>query len=741
MDSMSTHDGQIPRPGALLDGRYRLDSVIARGGMSIVHLATDERLDRHVAVKLLDPQLAGDRSFVDRFTLEARSAARLSDPGIVQVFDQGVEGETAFLVMELVPGGTLRELLDERGPMPPYAAAAVLRPLLGALREAHDAGLVHRDIKPENVLISTSGAVKLADFGLVRAVAESRATSSSIVMGTAAYLSPEQISGQDTDGRSDLYSLGVLAYEMLTGAPPFSGDNNIAVAYRRLDTDVPSPSDQSDTVAEDLDHLVLRATRRSPRDRYADADEMMRDLDRAAREGRFPDYVVPAPLHSSWSRAREKAARSAPGAESEFDAADRESGEAVRRGGPVPTRVQSRAVPAHETEPPADTAGHPRHWDGAGAGPYPPGELEAPPERDMIRPRRKPGLMWLIVVLAAAIGLAVAGWWLGSGRFVEVPSVQGMSVGQATEAVAAVGLTAATRDEFSNDVPPTALVGTDPGSGERIPRGDTVDLLVSVGRPVVPEVGTERTVEAVSQMLSEHSLEPMTGQTTYSDSVPIGEVVSLEPSSGTTVDVGTRVEMLTSAGPAPVAVPEVVGLEEDQARAALEGAGLTVSQVSRVYDAAVDGGTAVGTDPDAGSDVARGDGVTLLVSNSLTVPDIRDVPVDEATDVLNEAGFTIVREQPVTDRRVGDGRVVRTDPPAGTRLDPGDAVLRIVPSNAVTVPVVLGTRASDARRTLEEAGLRVTIDTGTSNGIVYGQTPLPGRVVARGSEIEIDALG
>ena len=506
---------------------------------------------------------------------------------------------------------------------------------------------------------------------------------------------------------------------MLTGEPPFSGDNNIAVAYRRLDTDVPSPSDQADTVPEDLDHLVLRATRRSPQDRYADAGEMLRDLDRAAQEGRFPDYVVPAPRQSSWSRARAKAAQSAPGAESEFDAADRESGEAVRRGGPVPTRVQTRAVPAQPPggpPPTADPEAQPRHWHGAGAGPYPPGELELAPERDVIRPRRRPGLLWLVVVLIATIGLAVAGWWLGSGRFVEVPSVQGMSVGQATEAVAAVGLTAATRDEFSNDIPPTALVGTDPGAGERVPRGDTVDLLVSVGRPVVPEIGADRTVEAVSQMLTEFSLEPMTGQTTHSDSVPIGEVVALEPSSGTTVDVGTPVEMLTSAGPAPVAVPEVAGLEEDQARAALEGAGLAVSQVRRVFDAELDGGVAVGTDPDPGSDVARGDGVTLVVSNSLTVPDIRDVPVDEATAVLDEAGFTIVRESPVTDRRVADGRVVRTDPPAGTRLDPDNAVLRIVPSNAVTVPVVLGSRASDARRTLEDAGLRVTIDAGTSNG-------------------------
>ena len=757
MDLMSTHDAQLPRPGTLLDGRYRLDAVIARGGMSIVHLATDERLDRHVAVKLLDPQLAGDRAFVDRFTLEARSAARLSDPGIVQVFDQGVEGETAFLVMELVPGGTLRELLDERGPMPPYAAAAVLRPLLGALSEAHAAGLVHRDIKPENVLISTNGAVKLADFGLVRAVAESRATSSSVVMGTAAYLSPEQISGADTDGRSDLYSLGVLAYEMLTGEPPFSGDNNIAVAYRRLETDVPAPSDHSDHVAEDLDHFVLRATRRSTADRYADADEMLQDLSRAARDGRFPDYVVPAPRESSWSRARANAARSAPGSESEFDAAARESGEAVRHGaGPVPTRVETRMIPSTGAPPgsggPPGTgghpdghasgpSGHPQHWNGAAAGPYPPGEVGVAPQRDMIRPRRKPGLLWLIVVLAAAIALAVAGWWLGSGRFVEVPSVQGMSVGQATEAVTGIGLTAATRDAFSNDVPPSQLIGTDPAAGSRIPLGDTVDLLVSVGRPVVPEVGADRSTDAVSAVLREYSLEPVRGETAHSDSVPVGEVVSLDPRPGTTVDVGTRVAMVTSSGPAPVVVPDVVGLQEDQARAAIEGVGLTVSEVERVYDDEVDGGHAVGTSPDAGSDVARGDAVTLLVSNALTVPDIRDVPLDEATDVLEKAGFTIVTEPAVTDRRITDGRVVSTEPPAGTRLDPDNAVLRVVPSDSVRVPVVLGAKASDARKTLREAGLKATIDTGTGSGIVYGQTPLPGQLVARGTEVEIDALG
>lgn len=732
---MTTPDGPPPGPGSLLDGRYRLDAVIARGGMSTVHLATDERLDRHVAVKLLDPALAGDRAFVDRFTLEARSVARLSDPGIVQVFDQGVAGGTAFLVMELVPGGTLRELLDERGPMPPYAAAAVLRPLLGALREAHASGLVHRDIKPENVLISSNGVVKLADFGLVRAVAESRATSRSVVMGTAAYLSPEQIAGDDTDARSDLYSLGVLAYEMLTGEPPFSGDNSLAVAYRRLDTDVPAPSDHSDSVSEELDHLVLRATRRSRQDRYADADAMLDDLDRAAAVGRFPAYVVPAPRHSSWTRARAAAAgRTGPGGESEFEAADRESGEALSgQPGPVPTRVHTRA----DLAPVAAGV----QADRGPAHDRPRTELEPRDERTPVRPRRRLGLLWLVVVLAAAIALAVAGWWLGSGRFATVPSVQGMSVGQAVEAVSGVGLVAVTRDAYSSDVPRAGLVGTDPGAGARVPRGDSVAVLVSAGRPVVPEVGARRDVDSVSRLLRDTSLEAVRGGTEHSDTVPVGEVVTLDPRPGTTVDVGARVEMVTSSGPAPVAVPDVVGLDEGQARTALEGAGLTVARVESVFDADLDRGHVVATDPKADADVARGDGVTLRVSNALTVPDVRNLPEDAATAALREAGFTVVRDSPVADRRITDGRIVRTDPPAGKRVDPSRSVVRIVPSDSVTVPVVLGARASDAQRTLAEAGLESRVDTGTGRGIVYGQTPLPGRVVQRGTTVELDAVG
>ncbi|MFZ0714353.1 protein kinase domain-containing protein, partial [Mycobacterium sp.] len=260
--------------GALLDGRYRVATKIATGGTSTVYRGLDTRLDRPVALKVMDSSYAGDQQFLTRFQLEARSVARLKDPGLVAVYDQGLDARHPFLVMELVEGGTLRELLAERGPMPPHAVAAVLRPVLGGLAAAHRAGLVHRDVKPENVLISDEGDVKLVDFGLVRSVAEAGITSTSVILGTAAYLSPEQVRDGDASPRSDVYAAGIVAYELLTGQTPFSGDTALSVAYQRLDTDVPAPSSVINGVPAPFDELVERATARDPADRYADAQDM-----------------------------------------------------------------------------------------------------------------------------------------------------------------------------------------------------------------------------------------------------------------------------------------------------------------------------------------------------------------------------------------------------------------------------------------------------------------------------------
>jgi serine/threonine-protein kinase len=288
-----------PLVGALLDGRYRIEAVIATGGMSAVYRGIDTRLDRPVAIKVMDSRYAGDQQFLTRFQLEARAVARLKDPGLVAVYDQGVDGGHPFLAMELVEGGTLRELLQERGPMPPHAVAAVLRPVLGGLAVAHRSGLVHRDVKPENVLISDTGEVKIADFGLVRALAAAKITSDSVILGTAAYLSPEQVSSGDASPRSDVYACGILVYELLTGVTPFGGDSPLAVAYARMDNDVRPPSIVIQGVPTQFDDLIRHATARNAADRFADAQEMAVELDKIADELGLPEFRVPAPRNSA----------------------------------------------------------------------------------------------------------------------------------------------------------------------------------------------------------------------------------------------------------------------------------------------------------------------------------------------------------------------------------------------------------------------------------------------------------
>lgn len=299
MCAVETQRQADPLAGTVLDGRYRVDTLIATGGMSRVYRGLDLRLDRPVALKIMDSRYAGDNHFLTRFQREARAVARLKDPGLVAVYDQGIDGVNPFLVMELIDGGTLRELLNERGPMPPHAAAAVLGPVLGGLAVAHREGLVHRDIKPENILISDDGDVKIADFGLVRAIAEAKITSTSVILGTAAYLSPEQVSTGDAGPASDVYAVGILTFELLTGRTPFTGDTALSVAYQRIDTDVPPPSTVISGVPTQFDELVIRATARDLADRYTDADDMAAELEAIVEELGLPDFRVPAPRDSA----------------------------------------------------------------------------------------------------------------------------------------------------------------------------------------------------------------------------------------------------------------------------------------------------------------------------------------------------------------------------------------------------------------------------------------------------------
>nr|WP_078311852.1 MULTISPECIES: protein kinase [unclassified Mycobacterium] len=411
--------------GAVLDSRYRIETAIATGGMSTVYRGLDTRLDRPVAVKVMDSRYASDTGFLARFRLEARAVARLRHPGLVAVFDQGMDGRHPFLVMELIDGGTLRELLRERGPMPPHAVAAVFNPMLGGLAVAHRSGLVHRDVKPENVLISDDGEVKLADFGLVRAVAEAGITSTSVILGTAAYLSPEQVRTGSAGPRSDVYSAGILMYELLTGSTPFTGDTPLALAYQRIDRDVPAPSEAIDGIPEEFDELVLRATSRDPDARYADAAQMGAELDAIAAELHLPSFRVPAPRDSKQhvaeqlyrSRLIETGGSTDAAPARDLDAADTASAAAAlgvaprpsaapRRRVPNPTRMMD-PVPAYEPE-------FDREFDDESDESAFFADIDDSDYRYERQQSRRAIFMWLVIVLIITSSVAAGCWSLGA---------------------------------------------------------------------------------------------------------------------------------------------------------------------------------------------------------------------------------------------------------------------------------------------------------------------------------------
>jgi serine/threonine protein kinase, bacterial len=397
-----------PLEGTLLDGRYRVEARIAAGGTSTVYRGLDVRLDRPVALKVMDSRYAGDEQFLTRFKLEARTVARLKDPGLVAVYDQGLDARHPFLVMELIEGGTLRELLAERGPMPPHAVAAVLRPVLGGLAAAHRAGLVHRDVKPENVLISDDSMVKIADFGLVRAVAAAGITSTSVILGTAAYLSPEQVRDGNATPRSDVYAVGIMAYELLTGQTPFSGDSALSIAYQRLDSDVPLPGAVIDGVPHQFDELVKRATARDPAHRYTDAHDLRSELEAIVDELALPEFRVPAPRNSAQHRSTSLY-------HSQFDPYGTTNQEQ-----PAAGRAPARHPTRQLTRGPQDWAAEPDELtDDEFQDEYPvvSGQFAGIEMSEFVLARehaRRIVLIWIAVVLAVTGMVAAAAWTIGS---------------------------------------------------------------------------------------------------------------------------------------------------------------------------------------------------------------------------------------------------------------------------------------------------------------------------------------
>ncbi|WP_280400932.1 Stk1 family PASTA domain-containing Ser/Thr kinase [Nocardia carnea] len=630
--------------GAVLDRRYRIDAPIARGGMSMVFRGVDTRLGRPVAIKVMDPKFAGDPQFLSRFEFEARAVAGLKHPSLVEVYDQGVDGEYPFLVMELVQGGTLRELLRERGPMPPHAVRAVAEPVLAAIGVAHAAGLVHRDVKPENVLISDGGDVKIADFGLVRAVAAANTTSASVILGTAAYLSPEQVTSGSADARSDVYAFGILIFELLTGKVPFTGDNSLSVAYQRVENDVPSPSEFIAGVPPEFDRLVARATAREPAHRFADAGEMVAELRAIAARLNLPEYRVPAPQDSAeHTSARHPVTRAVP--------------EPVAAHGPQPTRMVTTARP--RTDPPPPPAYIP---------PQQPTRYSS--YQESRGNGRRNGMIWTAAVVVLTLLVGIGGWWLGMGRYNTVPSVAGMTVEQATAELQEAGFDTGTRDKASDTVPVGGVVGTDPGPGARKTKGSTVDILVSSGKPEVPAVAPGADWEEVQQLIRDQGLQPVDGGEVAS-TAPEGTLARIDPAPGTVLPAGAHVQIWKSNGSRPVQLPDLRADTPDEARKKLEDLGLTVAGERPAYDELVEVGRVIGTEPGVGTTVDAGSAVTLLICEAVTMPSVVGKSVAEARRTLQGLGLQVqVRQFAPLDSSV----VVSQNPAANANVETGGSV-------------------------------------------------------------------
>ncbi|MGZ4551544.1 MAG: Stk1 family PASTA domain-containing Ser/Thr kinase [Blastococcus sp.] len=649
-----------PVMGLVLEGRYRLEERLARGGMSTVYAATDLRLHRTVAVKIMADHLVHDPTFVDRFTREARAAAMLSHPNVVSVSDQGSDQGLVFLVMELVRGRTLRDLLHARGRLTVGEAFAVLEPVLAGLTAAHRAGIVHRDIKPENVLIGVDGVVKVADFGLARAVVGTgQSQTGGVLIGTVAYLSPEQLERGRADARTDIYAAGIVLYEMLTGHPPYGGDTPLAVAYQHVHHDVPPPSADVPGIPPQVDELVARTTRRDPAGRPVDAGAFLAELaDLRKRLG-----IEPVPVPTGRSTA----------------------GPGTLRPTNRPTRPRHPSDPMTEVLGRSDrAAGRTSMLPGMGAGPTTHVSGRRPlPERP--RPgvpqhiRRRRARFAFAIVLLLAITIGAVGWWLGSGRWTNVPELLGKQQDVAINLVQKAGLDPdCCTQQWSEKVPAGRVISTNPPAGEAI-RGSNVRLVVSKGpeRFRVDAALVGQPEEAVTAKLQEAlPAIQFTSEQRYANDVKAGLVIGFVPPAGTELKRGQVVTMLVSKGHEPVVVPDVTGQKPDQATQNLQKLGFVVTRGPDGRSAAVDKGEVMATTPaPAAGGVAYGSTVTIQVSigvPQVTVPDVTGMSAEQATAVLTKAGLKV---QSTT--FFGDN-VRRQAPAAGKVVDQGTTVRILV---------------------------------------------------------------
>jgi eukaryotic-like serine/threonine-protein kinase len=618
----------------LFDGRYRVQRKLGAGGMADVYLAEDQELGRRVAIKILNGRHANDAQFIERFRREAKNAAALNHPNIVSIYDRGEAEDTYYIAMEFLDGRTLKELIVGRGAAPVNVAIEYARQILSALRFAHRHGIVHRDIKPHNVLVDSDGRVKVTDFGIARA-GTSQMTETGSIVGTAQYLSPEQAKGGEVDPRSDLYSLGVVLYELLTGKTPFDGETPVEIAMKHLSTTPKPPSKLRPDVPPELDMVVLRALAKNPDDRYQTADEMEADLERVARGAR----VAAATIDTA-------------------------------------TQVMSRpAVAAAAASATAATMIAPPPSSAAGA--VPPAVVEEEEEEGGGEDR--PWWPWLVAI-GFVIAAIVAGFFvwneLSGTPQVAVNHYVGETQATAEQQITAAGLHPKVNSGSNNTVPQGKVYKQDPGPGSKVDKGGTVTIWVSTGKKKVsvPDVKGQQWSVA-QQTLTNAGLKPVEHLVPGNTK---GLVTATDPPAGQSVRVGTTVHVNVMSGPALATVPSVVGLSIQDATAKLNAAGFNANP--SYVDSTAPSGQVISQHPAPGSSEPKGSSVSISVSNGppqVTVPDVVGYTSQQAVSALEAAGFQ-VSEQYTQTGAAGDNIVQRQNPAGNSQAPKGSTVTIVI---------------------------------------------------------------
>lgn len=674
---MTTMSNGDPLVGHVLDGRYEILRKLARGGMATVYLASDRRLTRTVAVKVMHDSLGGDADFVSRFDREARAAARLSHPNVVAVFDQGMDAGRPYIVMEYVEGCTLRHVITREAPMAPARALDLLLPVINAVAAAHEAGIIHRDIKPENVLISDRGQIKVADFGLARAITAHTATQTGTLIGTVSYIAPELVTTGKGDTRADVYALGVVMFEMLTGRKPHTGETPIQVAYSHVHNEIPAPSsqmtpswrDSREAIPPYLDALVTSATTRDKGARPADGTVLLDHARRARRA--LADGVMDDPALSFAMRATTLDAANQPTEQvPALVGATRHAGTPGNTGA-IQRTATLRFAPSTPSSP-----GHPPAADGMAYYDDRPPEPPSPSARQLRQRqsrRRRRGLLTLAVVLVLTAALGAGAWWMFQGRFTETPAFADLTQDAATALAVEHGLQVSFDNDYSETVPIGQVVRTNPVAGAPILRGGTVMAYLSKGpeRYEMPNL-VGMTPQEAEAALEETHLALGTVTNSYHDTAKSGTVFDASADVGERIKPGTKVDLSVSKGPAPVEIVDFRKKPFEEAKAHYEAAGLKVKLAEEKNHKSIPAGAVISSNPDKG-ELPRGQTISFVVSKGpvmVKVPYVKYMSVEEATKVLKNQGFKVK----VTHIASFLGLVAYTDPGDGKEAPEGSTV-------------------------------------------------------------------